>query len=682
MKALSNTFVLLMFSALVGCSGGGGTGGGNAASGMNITVATGAPVAGASVIVVDANGLTETCASTTNSSGVINCVLSVAKTAPYFIKAQKGSTSLFAVMPEAGSNLNITPISDVMAKKYATENGSTPEQLISQPALMAASDKTKANDAVTLVNAIVRAIAAASGVTNVANPLTQSYTATSTDQMDKFIQNIQLNTDSSGINFSIPTATGTVAISVAYSASTTAATSAVTAKSAQLATASLTDGDKIEALMGVLLGKLPTCGNSAGQRADMVALINAVPNNGVNYMNGRTVEEWITRACSLHLPGMTKVFSKTLARFGNKVMFVMGAKPSDGSAGNLEMAWTAIKTGNAAFQASDTYGGWRVMADNMPVNFSIKTRHALNYSIDASPGGLTQIYYERYIDTWAGRTDGTVTDASKIPAKVEFYAVPLKDMADNYITGAAAASYFAGLSPTFTIYKTNTVGSNGTCASWFSLDQSKLNGDCEFFAKDDRSAAFTGLFTTLETNEYTLLIMQNKDSAGNCTNCENNMPTSFHILGKAYTVSQLFGSSVTKSTLTSGVSVSQFATAMDKARTFYAAPSTSELVSMDNKLRSTNVGSTLTVNWLRSNDKRPLDGIWGGWNSCGGGSWTELNQPDDATLLTTDSWAYLPPTGKTSFNQAGYLSFAFGNKINLTEFAFYVTANRGNICTQ
>lgn len=651
---------------------------------MNITVATGAPVTGATVIVVDANGLTETCTGTTNASGVINCVLSTAKTAPYFIKAEKGSNSLFAVMPEAGSNLNITPISDVMAKKFATENSATPEQLIAQPALMAAADKTKAADAVNLVNAIVRAIAAASGVTNVSNPLTQTYTAVSSDQMDKFIQNIQLNTDSSGINFAIPTATGTVAISIAYNASTSTAQTAVTAKSAQLAGASLTDGDKIEALLTAMMGKLPACKNSPGDKTFMVNLISAVPNGGVNYMNGRTVEEWIDRVCDIELPGMTKVFSKTLARFGNKIILVMGAKPTNGTAGNLEMAWTAIKTGNSAFQATDTYGGWRIMADNMPVNFSIKTRHALNYDIDASTNGLTKIKYERYIDTWAGRSDGTVTNANIIPATVQFYAIPLKNMADNYTTGADAVTYFNGLSPTFTIYKTNAVGNNGTCPSWFSLDQTKLNGDCEFFAKDDRSATFTNLFTTLESNEYTLLVIKNKNSAGTCTNCDSDgLPTSFLVLGKAYTVSQLFGTSVTRNSLTAGVSVSEFTTAMTQARTYYAAPSNSELTAMETKLRGTNLGTTFPVTWSRSNDKRPLDGVWAGWNNCSSGNWLELNTPNDATLLPTDTWSYAVPaaSGKSNFNQASYLSFTFANKINLTEFAFYVNAQRGSICT-
>ena len=684
MKKTGLLLSLLTVVTLVACGGGGGGGGGGLAAGMNITVATGAPVAGASVTVVDANGNSETCPSTTNSSGVLNCALSTAKTAPYFIKATNGSNSLFAVMPETGSNLNITPISDVMAKKFAAENNSTPERLIAQPALMAATDKTKAADAVTLVNAIVSAIAANSGLSaaSVANPLTRSYLATSTDQMDKFIQNIQINTDSTGINFSIPTSTGTVAINIAYTASTTSASSTVTGKSAQLATASLTDGDKIDTLMGVMLGNLPTCGASASGRTAMAALFSAKDyGNGLKYMHGGTVAEWIAGVCNLGMPAMSKTFSKTLARFGNKIIFVMGVKPTSGSGPGFEMSWAAIKTGDATFQASDPYGGWRIMADNMPPNFSLKTRHALTYEIDASTSnGLTKMKYERYIDTWAGRTDGTAPEAD-IPAKVKFYAVPLKTMAENYVTSTAAATYFASLTPTFTLYKTTS-----PCNSWYSLDATKTAGDCEFFAKDNRSAAFTGLFSSMENNEFTLLIVKNEDSNGNCLNCEtiNNIsvPMSFKVLGKAYTISQLFGSAASQLNLVNGVSVTEFATAMTNARAFYGAPSTSDLAAMEAKLRGNNPGSTFTVNWQRSYDKRPLDGVWGGWNNCGGGAWTTLNEPDDTTLLPTDSWTYNPPTGKTSFNQAGYLSFAFGNKINLSEFTLYLTAQRGGqICT-
>ena len=56
---------LLQFAGTGAAAGGGGGGaGGGSAGGMNITVATGAPVEGARVVVVDANGLSETCAST------------------------------------------------------------------------------------------------------------------------------------------------------------------------------------------------------------------------------------------------------------------------------------------------------------------------------------------------------------------------------------------------------------------------------------------------------------------------------------------------------------------------------------------------------------------------------------------------------------------------------------------
>ena len=675
-------YLAISVSLVLAACGGGGGGSGGSASGINITVATGAPVEGASVVVIDASGVSETCSGTTNSTGVVNCVLASAKTAPYFIRAMKGSTSLYAVLPETGSNLNITPISDVMAKKYAAENSVTPEQLIAQPTLMAATDKTKANDAVTLVNAIVRAIASAAGVSNVSNPLTQSYTATSSDQMDKFIQNIQLNTDSTGINFSIPTSTGAVAISIAYTASTTSAASTVSSKSTQLASASFTDGDKIDALLGVIMGKLPTCKNSAGERAAIVALIEAKDYSGVKYHQGRTTEEWVSRVCGIGLPGMKKVFSKTLARFGNRTIFVFGAKPSNGAEGNIELAWTVVKTGNANFQASDTYGGWRVMADNLPVNFSIKTRHALTYDIDVdtSSAGLTKIKYERYIDTWAGKDDGTVTDPNKVPDSVEFFAVPLKTMAEKYITTSDAANYFATHNPTFTIYKSNPKVNGSGCNSWFTLDANKKDGDCEFFAKDNRSQGFTELFASLQDNEYTLLVMRAK-TANTCTNCDaDGIPMSYEILGKAYTVSQIFGSSATSLDLVNGVSVSQFATAMTNARNYFGAPSNAALVALDAKLRGSTSGSTFEVSWQRSNDKRSLDGVWGGWSNCGGGNWTELNSPDDTTLLATDSWAFVPPTGKSNFNQAGYLSFTFANKITLSEFAFYVNAHRGSVC--
>lgn len=665
---------------ILAACGGKGSDAVGSASGINITVATGAPVEGASVVVIDASGQSETCSSMTNSSGVVSCVLSTAKAAPFFIRANKGSNSLYAVLPEIGSNLNITPISDVMAKKYAAENNVTPEQLIAQPTLMAATDKSKANDAVTLVNAIVRAIAAASNVTNITNPLTQSYTATSSDQLDKFIQNIQLNTDSTGINFSIPTSTGSVAISIAYTASTSSAASTVSAKSAQLANASFTDGDQIDLLMGVMMGKLPTCKNSLSEQATMVSLIEAIDYSGTKYHEGRTTAEWVARVCNIELPGMKKVFSKTLARFGNRIIFVFGAVPANGSEGNLEMAWSAIKTGDAAFQASDTYGGWRIMADNLPVKFGLRTRHALSYEINTSNNESTKVKYERYLDAWTGKNDGTVTDPSKVPDTIEFFAVPLKTMAEKYITASDAANFFATQSPSFTMYKTNPVVNGVGCTNWFTLDSTKQV--CEFFLKDNRSQGLTDLFASLQNNEYTLIVMRAVTN-NSCTNCDANaIPMSYVVLGKAYTISQLFGSAATSLNLESGVSVDQFATAMSNARNYFGAPSTAELLSMDSKLRGNSLGSTFNVTWQRSNDKRKLDGVWGGWNSCGGGSWTELNEPKDTTLLSSDTYTFNAVSGKSNFNQASYLSFAFANRLNLTEFTFYVNAHRESVCVQ
>jgi len=672
--------LMAFFSALFLAACGGNGGAGSAAgspTALKITVATGAPVEGASVVVVDAKGVSETCAAKSDSNGIVNCGLSNAKTAPYFIRATKGSNSLYAVLPETGSNLNITPISDVMAKKYAAENNVTPEQLIAEPTLMAATDKTKANDAVTLVNAIVRAIAAASNVMNITNPLTQSYTATSSDQLDKFIQNIQLSTDSTGINFSIPTSTGSVAISIAYTASTTSATSSVNSKNAQLASASFTDGDKIDALMGVMMGKLPTCKYSASEQATMVSLIEAKDYSGTKYHEGRTTAEWVARVCNIELPAMKKVFSKTLARFGNRIIFVFGASPSNGTEGNLEMAWSAIKIGDAAFQASDPYGGWRIMADNLPIKFGLRTRHALSYEINTTNNEPTKVKYERYLDAWAGRNDGTVTDASKVPEKIEFFAVPLKTMAEKYISTADATNYFANRSPTFSMSRTN-VG----CSTWFTLVDTANQQDCEFFLKDKRLQGLTDLFTSLQENEYTLLVMKAVTNNA-CTNCDANaIPMSYVVLGKAYTISQLFGSAATTLNLESGVSVDQFSTAMSTARNYFGAPSTSALLSMDSQLRGSSLGNTFNVTWQRSNDKRKLDGVWGGWNSCGGGSWTELNEPKDTTLLTSDTYTYDAISGKSNFNQASYLSFTFANRLNLTEFAFYVNAHRDSVCVQ
>ena len=96
MKPRTRLALITLSAVLLSACGGGGGGGGTSDANMKVTVATGAPVAGAEVIVVDANGNSKTCGAPTDDSGVVNCALPTNLTAPYFIKAHKGTTALFA----------------------------------------------------------------------------------------------------------------------------------------------------------------------------------------------------------------------------------------------------------------------------------------------------------------------------------------------------------------------------------------------------------------------------------------------------------------------------------------------------------------------------------------------------------------------------------------------------------
>ena len=141
---LRNLSLFSLVFCLIACGGGGGGGGSSSSVSIpNITVATGAAVEGATVSVVDSKGASETCAGVTNSNGQISCTLSTATSPPYFIRAQKLTSTFYAVLPANSSVLNITPVSTAMAKKFANDNGLDAEQLISQPSFM--SGKTAAS---------------------------------------------------------------------------------------------------------------------------------------------------------------------------------------------------------------------------------------------------------------------------------------------------------------------------------------------------------------------------------------------------------------------------------------------------------------------------------------------------------------------------------------------------------
>lgn len=650
MNLVKATSLAISLALITACGGGGSATSGNT---IVATVATGAPVVNAKVTVVDAQGNSEDCESTTDDEGKLSCTLKTATTAPYFIRAQQKSMDLYAVLPDTSATVNVTPLSDVMARKFASDNNLQPASIMGKPESMKSTSKASAQSAVDLVNAIVKVIAMQTAGITIENALTQAYTPSNkNDAFDKFVHNIHISSDVDGINISIPTNSGTVSISVAYNTSSTAAASSVTS-STQGITANLSDADAIDALLNGFMTKLHTCNASSAERQNMVSNISGT------YMDGHTLSDWVSKICNLELPFVSTTYSRSLARFGNKSINAVGIKTTSGDV--AEMTFSFVKVG----------GSWKIMADNMPVNMSLKTRHALTYQADDSLSGSqqTQLKFERYVDTWINQDTGQQI-ANALPNTIELYALEMKDAGDKW----TSANF--PVSPVITIYR------NNACNNAYTAYPLSTNR-CDSFA---READYSSLFSKLEKSDFTLIVMKLKDSSGNCTNCDPNdgLPTSGAVIGRAYSVSKLFGANITATQLFQGVTMDNLPPDFEKnARVFFAIPSNAQLTSLTSSLMSTNLTNKITVPWQRATGKnQQINGVWGNMGLCGTSSWADFDEPTDSFKLTSDKWEFTAkPDGKT-FNNAGNVSFAIANRVNESEFAFYINARRTVSCVQ
>jgi hypothetical protein len=178
--------------------------------------------------------------------------------------------------------------------------------------------------------------------------------------------------------------------------------------------------------------------------------------------------------------------------------------------------------------------------------------------------------------------------------------------------------------------------------------------------------------------------MKNKDGNGACLNCDSNqIPNSGTLLGKAIPFNQLFGSSLTSSQLSSGISITNITQDFEnKARQYFTAPSDSDLTSYITNLLSTALTNVLNINWVKSAiGKNSGLNLWGSVTPCGANqAWVNLTTPNNTIGGTSYGFNY-PVTNKT-FNNAGYINLALSNSINQSEFVFYLQASRWNTCSQ
>jgi hypothetical protein len=332
----------------------------------------------------------------------------------------------------------------------------------------------------------------------------------------------------------------------------------------------------------------------------------------------------------------------------------MGVKTRDGEEREITLAM--IKRN----------GVWKLLSDNMLVNHSTKTRHALEFTINEFEGS-EKFSYKRYLDTWIDER----IDYKLVPDKIEFFAIPLKDVNDKW-----TSSSFGQLTPFLTAYKSN----RQVCQNHvFTLDANRGSGSegCNSFASD---ASIPSFFETLENNEYTHIIFKLTDSNGACMNCDGGgVPESGALIGKAYSFAALFGTSVTQAQLTTGLERNRMpAAAISSYRTFFAAPSEADLSSLSRLLLSNDTASTVRIPWVRATRRKSqIEGSWGGYVECNqNNNFTSLEEPTFSVFSSPDYWDAKFPSPNKSFGSYSWMSFTMASRVHESEFAYYVNVRR------
>lgn len=193
--------ILLMFSlALISCGGGGSSSSSTSSSSTSLsgTAATGAPLAGATITVFDANGATVG-TTTTDSNGAYTLPVDTAKyKAPFTVQAQgtvgEGSTTIYSLASTAGT-ANVNQVTNAIAASLSSTG---------DPAALTSGTTKTATDISTADAAFSAALV---NLTNALGVTGSFISGTFNDAYDKLLDNVTIDARSnSGI--SITTSAG------------------------------------------------------------------------------------------------------------------------------------------------------------------------------------------------------------------------------------------------------------------------------------------------------------------------------------------------------------------------------------------------------------------------------------------------------------------------------------------
>jgi hypothetical protein len=638
------TFITL--SILVACGGGGSGGGGGTTQTPNLTItgttATGAALAGATIVVVDAAGISEECASKSSDNGTYSCPLYKVKTAPFLMQASSGSLKVHAVVPATATTqtINITPISELMAQKYASSASVSASEMIARPeeASKITGAAEKASTAIDVVKTVVAEIMKVTGNAATNDPLTGNLQAgNSNDKLDQLLSTMKFAASAAEFKVYIPASDGVVTVTVAYNTTKETAKSDTGTRVASK-TVDMTQGQSFEAAVRNLVAKI-----SSGTAAEIVSAV------GFEYDQGYTPTRWADRVINKWRPSLGTLTVKSIEKIGIEPitktwLTKIVIESSLGGATELVIGMKDVSTNSTP--------SWKMAGDELTVNMGLEIRHeleALSSARDADPGTVT-FRFSRRLNTWVDKSDYV---SSVSPSVLEIYILKLEEKFD------------ATRVPDFTLYKP---ADSSSCNAY-----TTSKNVCSDILVDEGTA----LYERMSANQTKFIIKATNTTGGTCLNCTaDGTPKTIVPAGKAMSVKSVFGPTAIEATLKAGVKDLGL-DAEKYARTYFAAPSKEEISKLFNYLYATTPSNDLPVSWIRPTiaSNNQIDGMWG-WVSTCSGIGSELYSNGDNTTWARKENNYLIKDVGTRIKNANYVSLSFNSKISEGTFQFNIITRK------
>lgn len=639
MNRPQHTLGILLLALVTACGGGGGSSGPTVA--LAGTAATGAAMSGAVITVVDANGVAETCSSPSAADGSYACTLRQATVAPLIVQAAVGETKVHAVVSAANNQtINITPISDMMAQKYAASTGLSASELVARPEQAKVADttaaKTAATTAIEVVKNVVTQIAqTAGGGVTIQDPLTGRLTpGSSTDNLDKLLSTLKFAASGDEFKIYIPSSNGdVVTVTVAYSKSATEAQT-IASNQASAATLEIDKGQSFEAGFKKILTAI-----SSGSAENLIAQL------GFAYDQGRTPEDYANMVITNWRNFFGQLTLTSLEKIAIDPMtgaWVGKAAINSSNGGSTEIVIGLKDFGNSANP------NWKMVGDELPSGVSLELRHSLSTRNNAYASDPTAFssYFSRRINSWI---DTDFYDESQAPKRLLVSVLRLEDRYNN------------NTPVDFTLYKPDNVNN---CTMY-----SSEPNNCANFVVNEGTALFERM-----AYSQTKFVIKAVDNNGACMNCDaNGIPKTITYANRAYSVAKLFGGEYTESALKNGVSkLSE--KAKSAARVYFAAPSDAAIEQFITSAINKNFSTDLTLSWARPtlSSNRQINDLWAGAAPCAG-NWTSFEDPKSLWAQAANSYTW--KNKGATLNRASWIDTGYKSNVGNSEFEFNLGVN-------